>query len=196
MGLPQMMGGVILRRYVVPSAISFAVAILLAIVILMFVNMAILRIPVQSNSQRQESVTRPSDDGANPESKYSAIAERNLFRSKLQTELPRPKTDREIEEDNFVGTLSTFGLRGVWIGDRREDHFAFIDKGPQKGVWIHRNGEQMEGGFTLAEIRPNSVLITKGELGATLTIFTKGFERTDVKNHATIEKAAGKGKKR
>lgn len=172
-----------LKSYVVPSVISLGVALVSSIIILMIINTSLMHIPIRNVSKFQNTNQIVANDGAetNPDNKYSAISDRNLFRSKLQVELSKPKTEKEIEEDNFYNTLHSFGLKGVWIGDNKEDNFAFIDKGPQKGVWIHRNGEIMEGGLILTEIKPNSILITKGEFGATLTLFTKGFERAEFK---------------
>lgn len=187
-----------LKSYVVPSVILFGVVLVLSIIMLMIINTSLMRIPIQNMSKFQKNAQAGAhDEGvANPDNKYSAISDRNLFRTKLQIELPKPKTEKEIEEENFYNTLHVFGLKGVWIGDKKEDNFAFIDKGPQKGVWIHRNGEIMEGGLILTEIKPNSVLITKGEFGATLTLFTKGFERAEFKRTSEKhQKTSGKDKK-
>jgi hypothetical protein len=177
-----MMDTTALNRYIIPSAIAFGAVLVSAIMILMLIDNALMKIPMHKiNKSSTTSLTMPAEDDANHELKYNAIIDRNLFRSKLYVELPKPKTEQEIEEDNFANILNTFILKGVWIGDENRDHFAFIDKGPQKGVWIHRNGDQMDGGLTLAEIRPNSILVTKGELGAVLTLFIKGFEKTQIR---------------
>lgn len=174
-----MLNETFLKSHVAPAAIAAVIGIVGAVLVLMVIDTTALKIPVGAIMHQGQIARgiRISDGKKQLNGEYAAIMERNLFRSKLHAELPRSKTQEEIDEEIFVETLKTFALKGVWVGKDRSDSFAFIDKGPQKGVWIHRNGEQMEGGLTLKEIKPNSVLITKGEKGALLTLFTKGFER-------------------
>mgnify|MGYP005838481861 CR=1 FL=1 len=170
------------NHYVIPSAVSVAVGTVAAIALLMVINSSLLSLPSQGPGHiRAPGPASSSETATDLASKYAVIADRNLFRSQLQVELPKPKTEKELEEEHFWNQVKSFSLKGVWIGADKKDHFAFIDKGPQKGVWIHRNGESMEGGVVLTEIRANSVLITKGDFGATLTLFTKGAERTDIR---------------
>lgn len=173
-----------MKSYIIPSITALSVAIVLALIILIIINTALMRIPVQNINKSQKIIQMGvNKEEINPELRYSAISDRNLFRTKLQIELPKPKTGQEIEEENFINAVQGFSLKGVWIGDDKGDQFAFIDKGPQKGIWIHRNGEVMEGGLTLEEIKPNSVFITKGENAAKLTLFAKGFERAEIKRN-------------
>jgi len=176
----------LIRSVLLPSAVSVSIAVVVSFVLLMLINSSFMRMPLTSGIPSVKPAgmhTTAGQTGTGPN--YDAIGERNLFRAKLQIELPKPKTKEEIEEEVFVNTMRNYNLKGVWVGSNKKDNFAFIDKGPQKGVWIHRNGDRLEEGIILAEIRPNAVLMTKGNLGATLTLFARGFERTSVKKTDT-----------
>lgn len=174
------------KNIILPSALSVSIAVIVSCVLLMLINSSFMRMPLTSGiPSAKPAVTHTTSGQTGSEPNYDMIGKRNLFRAKLQIELPKPKTKEEIEEEIFVNTIRNYSLKGVWVGSNKRDNFAFIDKGPQKGVWIHRNGDRMEEGITLAEIRPNAILMTKGSLGATLTLFAKGFEKTQIKKTDT-----------
>ncbi|NLW34673.1 type II secretion system protein N [Syntrophorhabdus aromaticivorans] len=174
------------KNIVFPSALSVFFTVIVSLVLLMLINSSFMRMPLTSGiPPAKPANTHRTAGQTGSEPNYDVIGERNLFRAKLQMELPKPKTKEEIEEEVFVNTIQNYSLKGVWVGTNKRDNFAFIDKGPEKGVWIHRNGDRLEGEIILADIRPNAVLMTRGGLGATLTLFTKGFVRTQVKKTDT-----------
>jgi type II secretory pathway component PulC len=177
-----MMDRKIVKQYVVPFALATSLALLLAIIIIMLVNTSLSRMPlVGDTSPFPPSTGRANKETAKTAENSDVILKRNLFRAKLQAEVPKPRDEREIEEETIVNALRSLVLKGIWVGQGKGDSLAIIDKGAQKGVWIYKQGEQLEGGLVVSEIKPNSILLTKGDFGATLTLFTKGFQRTIVK---------------
>ncbi len=167
------------KRYVVVFAISSAAAAVVSIVLLILLNASLLKLPVQApaTKQRVEAPSTPKEAPAKGEAEYSVITERNLFRAKLQTEIPREKTEREIEEENLTAVLREMILKGIWLGKQKGDDYAVIDKGAQKGVWTFQIGEAVDKGLVVAEIKQNSVILAKGDFRVSLKLFAKGFER-------------------
>ena len=104
--------------------------------------------------------------------------ERNLFRAKLQVEIPKPKTEKEIEEEALTAAVKGMALKGVMMGTRKKDTYAVIDLGGQNGVWTYETGEVVEKGLALKEIRKDSVLLEKGDFGAILKLFSPVYQRT------------------
>ena len=120
---------------------------------------------------------------------YKAITERNLFRAKLQVEIPKPKTEKELEEEALTAIVKTMALKGVMLSPRKRDNYAVIDLGGQKGVWVYEPGDVIERGLTVKEIRKDSVRIEKEEFGAVLKLFSSAYERTRTQQTAGVAAA-------
>ena len=75
--------------------------------------------------------------------------DRNLFRAKLQVEVPKPKTEKEIEEESLAAAVKAMALKGVMMGRRKKDTYAVIDLGGQKGVWTYEAGDVVDKGLTV-----------------------------------------------
>jgi type II secretion system protein C len=167
------------KRYFTVFAISTGAAIVVSIILLIIINTSLLKLPVQGApaKQRAEAVPAPKEAPAKGESEYSVITERNLFRAKLQTEIPKQKTEREIEEEALTGALKDMILKGIWLGKEKGDYYAVIDKGAQKGVWTFQIGEAVDSGLVVSEIKQNSVILTKGDFRVSLKLFARGYER-------------------
>jgi general secretion pathway protein C len=167
------------KKLVLPFAVSTLSGAILGTVALFAINASLLRVPdvAQSLLPRTAALaaTAPSDPA---ERDYHSLMERNLFRAKLQVEIPKPKTEKEIEEEVLTATVRTMALRGVMMGSKKKDTFAVIDLGGQKGVWTYEAGETVDKGLVLKEIRKDSVKLEKGEFGAILKLFSTVYERT------------------
>jgi hypothetical protein len=167
-----------LGKYLTPFAISSLCALTVSLILLILLYGFFQKLPLRAavnGSARAASVTKaPHGDG---ESDYSVIAERNLFRAKLAIEIPKPKSEKELEEEALANIMRPMILKGVWIGQNQSDTFALIDKGAQKGIWIYRVGDTADRGLRLAEITQNSVVFKKSDFVATLRLFAKGYER-------------------
>ena len=120
---------------------------------------------------------RPCKLAALAEPDYKAITERNLFRAKLQVEIPKPKTEKEIEEEALTAIVKTMALKGVMLSPRKRDNYAVIDLGGQKGVWVYEPGDVIEKGLALKEIGKDSVRIEKEEFGVVLKLFSSAPTR-------------------
>lgn len=176
-----LVGTMIKKQYIIPFAVSTAVAVLAAIIILMAIDASLLRIPQRDSKSKQKPGGTPSAGSvATSSPDYKAIGERNLFRAKLQIEIPKPKSPKEIEEELLTGIIKTMTLRGVMIGDRKKDYYAVIDRGGQKGVWIYEIGEVVERGLAVKEIRKDAVVLQKDDFGAFLRLFAMNAERIPV----------------
>lgn len=166
------------KQYIIPFAISTGVALLAALIILMAINASLLRIPQPEQKSRPRpggtpAATEPSSTAPD----YKAISERNLFRAKLEAEIPKPRSEKEIEEELLAGIIRTMALKGIMTGDRQKDYYAVIDRGGQKGVWIYETGEVVEKGLAVKEIRKDSVVLQKGDFKALLRLFALSAER-------------------
>ena len=157
------------------STVSGVVA---AVIVLIAVNASFLKIP-DSPPARATSAPRtatPTQLAVTAEPDYKAITERNLFRAKLRVEIPKPKTEKEIEEEVLTAIVKTMALKGVMLSPRRRDNYAVIDLGRQKGVWVYEPGDVIEKGLTVKEIGKDSVRIEKDEFGAVLKLFSSANE--------------------
>ncbi len=103
---------------------------------------------------------------------YKAIAERNLFRAKLQVEIPKPKTEEELEEEALTKIVKTMALKGVMLSPKKRDNYAVIDLGGPKGVWVYERGDVIERGLAVKEITKDSAMIEKGDFGVLLKLFS------------------------
>ncbi len=154
------------------STISGVVA---AIIVLTAVNASFLKVP---DNPPPRATSAPGAVTALAEPDYKAITERNLFRAMLQVEIPKPKTEKEIEEETLTAIVKTMVLKGVMLSPRKPDNYAVIDLGGQKGVWVYEPGDVIEKGLTLKEIGKDSVRIEKEEFGVVLKLFSSVHQRT------------------
>jgi type II secretory pathway component PulC len=167
-----------LKKIVILGASTF-LGVIAAIVVLMMINASFLRMPDGVPQAAAAVPPRAAGETAAPSGPdYGAITQRNLFRAKLQVEIPKPKTGAEIEEERLTAIVRTMALKGVVLGVTKRDNYAIIDRGGQKGVWVYEAGEFIEDGLALREIRKDSVRLEKGDFGAVLRLFSSAFERT------------------
>jgi general secretion pathway protein C len=166
-------------RLALPFGVSTLSGVIVGVVALIAINASLLRVPdaPQSSPVRtlQSPAAQPVAEGAQD---YKALMERNLFRAKLQVEIPKPKTEKEIEEEMLTATVKVMALKGVMMSDKKKDTYAVIDLGGQKGVWTYEKGEVVDKGLVVKEIRKDSVKLEKGEFGAILKLFSPVYERT------------------
>ncbi len=166
------------KKHLVPAAVSTALAVVLSIAVLILANASLMKIPVQSGARTGPGKSILSNDASeNARADYKAITERNLFRAKLQAEIPQPRSEKEIEEENLTNAMRNLTLKGVWLGQKKEHDYAVIDKGQQKGVWTYEVGEAVDAGLVVTAIERNSVTLAKNDFIATIKLFAKGFER-------------------
>jgi type II secretion system protein C len=169
------------KKYLIPFALSTFVGVLTAVVILMAIDASLSRIPQTENKTSQRQGNSPTTGNVPTTAlDYKAISERNLFRAKLEVEIPKPKSPKEIEEELLTAILRTMTLKGVMIGDPKKDHYAVIDRGGQKGVWIYETGEVVEKGLAVKEIRKDAVVLQKDDFGALLRLFAVSAERIPI----------------
>jgi hypothetical protein len=91
-------------KKILAVAIATGAGILLGIITLLIINASLLRYPEPSAAAGDTSGPASAQAPATAEADYKAIADRNLFRAKLQVELPKPKPDKEIEEEMLAGS--------------------------------------------------------------------------------------------
>ena len=181
---------VLSKRNVIPVAVSTAAAFIAAVIILMAINASLLRIPQADHKPEQRVSGAPVSTEVSPGAPdYHVITQRNLFRAKLEAEIPKPKTEKEIEEETLTGIIRTMSLKGVMTGDRQKDYYAVIDRGGQKGVWIYEVGEVVERGLAVKEIRKDAVVLQKGDFGALLRLFAVNAERIPLPSAPTATPA-------
>jgi general secretion pathway protein C len=171
-------------RYDRKKAIILGIATLAGVVagavVLMMINASFLRMPgrlppTAATAALIKDAGAPAAPGG-PD--YGAITKRNLFRAKLQIELPRQKTAAEIEEEALAGIVRTMALKGVMLSGRKRDNYAIIDRGGPKGVWAYEIGEVIENGLALKEINKDSVRLQKGDFDVVLRLFSSAAERS------------------
>ncbi len=151
------------KKELIVSGISTVSGVVAAIIVLIAVNASFLRVP-DSPPMRATSAAgavASVQAAALSEPNYKAIIERNLFRARLQVEIPKPKTEKEIEEEALTAIVKTMVLKGVMLSPRKRDNYAVIDLGGQKGVWVYEPGDVIEKGLALKEIGKDSVRIEK-----------------------------------
>lgn len=150
-------------------------------IVLMAINASLLRIPQPHNRPGpQAKETGSTTDVAPAAPDYKPITERNLFRAKLEVEIPKPKSAKEIEEELLTGILRTMVLKGIMTGSQKKDDYAVIDRGGQKGVWTYEVGDVIESGLAVKEIRKDTVVLHKGDFGALLRLFAMNAERIPI----------------
>ena len=171
------------KKVIIPGIATLA-GVVAAMVVLMIVNAALLRTP-DTYPQAQQAQGKPGS-GEVPglaEPDYKAIAERNLFRAKLQIEIPKPKTEKEIEEETLTAVVKSMALKGVVLGGHGRESYAVIDLGGPKGVWVYEVGEIVENGLVLKDIKRDSVTVEKGDFAAVVKLFSSAFERLPAPPH-------------
>ncbi len=181
----------VLRRFGVPLLIATFVSILLSLVVLVTINTNLMKMPLLGSS-RPPGGSAPREQAAatEPKGDIAAITERNLFRAKLEAEIPKPKTEKELEEEMLTAMVRDMTLKGVWIGEKKSASYAVIDRGGQKGVWSYELGEDLGKGLLLQDVGPNSVKLGKGDFIVTLRLFAKAYER-DTSARAKVEPPKG-----
>ena len=166
------------QRLLIGAGVSTFGGTLMGVITLIALNAALLSIPQPSDwkarTGSRKSQGEPATDGSR---EYKAITERNLFRARLQAEIPKPRSEKEIEEEQLVSILTPMTLKGVMTGHQNKDFFAVIDRGGQKGVWTYEIGETIERGLAISDIRKDAVIIEKGDFAAMLKLFARSFER-------------------
>ncbi len=187
-------------KKLVPFGISTALAILVAVVLLLFINASLLKIPLRARGPDLQAA-RPQSAAAEEQSRpeaaeYGAIGARNLFRAKLDAELPKQKTEKEIEEEALSNVMRTMALKGIMTGQKKSDYYAVIDRGGQKGVWTYEIGEVVERGLTITDIRKDSVSLQKADFKGILKLFSHSYERVPgmqaaVATKETLKKSPG-----
>jgi type II secretory pathway component PulC len=183
----------------IPFGISTLSGIVVGVLILLAINAALLRVPDVPQPPLAKPVLTASSQPTGPvEPDYKALMERNLFRAKLQVEIPKPKSEKEIEEEALTAAVKAMALKGVMLGAQKKESYAVIDLGGQKGVWTYEQGEVVENGLALKEIRKDSIKLEKGEFGAILKLFSPVYERTPgaqpLQDAGSARKAAPVGK--
>ena len=166
------------RRLLILAGASTFAGLFLGVLALIALDASLLSIPLpvdwKGRAGSQKTGGELAKDGSTA---YKAVTERNLFRAKLQAEIPKPKSEKEIEEEMLVNILSPMTLKGVMTGQQNKDFFAVIDRGGQKGVWTYEVGETIERGLAVTQIKKDAVVIEKGDFAAILKLFAKSFER-------------------
>jgi type II secretion system protein C len=170
---------ILVRKVIVSYGVSTLVGVIFAMVLLIGVNAALLRIPDVLPAQLAPATQMKDDQSTNAvEQDYRTTMERNLFGAKLQIEIPRAKAEKEIEEETLTGIVKGMSLKGVMLGAQKRDNYAVIDRGGQKGVWTYKIGDSIEKGLALKEIGKDSIRLEKGGFAATLRLFSPIYERS------------------
>ncbi len=168
------------RKKGIILGVSTLVGVIAGAIVLMMINASFLKAP-DGPPQMAAAVAalRTAGTQAPPSGPdYAAITQRNLFRAKLEAEIPKQKTAAEIEEEKLNGIVKTMALKGVMLGARNRDNYAIIDRGGPKGVWAYEMGEVIESGLALKEIRKDSVRLQKGDFDIVLRLFASAAERS------------------
>lgn len=169
-------------RLILPFGISTLSGVVVGVVALLAINASLLRVPDAPSPSPlrflQSTVQTPAaQSSAGTERDYKSLMERNLFRAKLQVEIPKPKSEKEIEEETLTATVKTMALKGIMMGDKKTT-YVVIDLGGQKGVWTYEKGEVVDKGLVVKEIGKDSVKLEKGEFAAILKLFSPVYQRT------------------
>ncbi len=177
------------KRFFMFAGVSTLAGILLGVIALIALDASLLTIPLpmdrKGHAGLPKTETAPLPDGSRD---YKAVAERNLFRAKLQAEIQTPKSEKEIEEELLVSILKPMILKGIMTGQQKRDFYAVIDRGGQKGVWTYEVGEAIERGLTVTDIKKDGVVVEKGDFVAALKLFARSFERLPSAHAATLPK--------
>ena len=168
------------RKKGIILGVSTLAGVIAGAIVLMMINASFLKAP-DGPPQMAAAVAalRTAGTQAAPSGPdYAAITKRNLFRAKLEVEVPKQKTAAEIEEETLAGIVKTMALKGVMLGARKRDNYAIIDRGGPKGVWAYEIGEVIESGLALKEIRKDSVRLQKGDFDIVLRLFASPAGRS------------------
>jgi type II secretion system protein C len=173
------------------TGVSTLGGVLLGIVALIVLDASLLSIPLPVDSKsRTGSQKREGEPVADASEGHKAVTGRNLFRARLSAEIPKQRSEQEIEEEMLVSILKPMTLKGVMTGQQKKDFYAVIDRGGQKGVWTYEVGEAIERGLTVTDIRKDAVIMEKGDFAAILKLFARSFERLPSAHAATAPKEA------
>lgn len=172
------------RKQLIFSGVSTLAGILVGVIALIVIDASLLKIPATFDGKGRALTGKPEAEPKADSTDYKTITERNLFRAKLQAEIPKPKSEKEIEEETLVTILKPMTLKGIMTGYQKRDFYAVIDRGGQKGVWTYELGETIERGLTVTDIKKDAVIIEKGDFAAILKLFAKSFERIPSTAHA------------
>jgi type II secretory pathway component PulC len=165
------------KDILIPMGISTLVGALMALMALTVIDSAIMRIPEMPTSSPYPTGNTKSGSPGIDTQDFQSITERNLFRAKLQIEIPVPKTEKELEEEALAAIVKTMTLKGVMLSPQKRDNYAVIDRGGQKGVWTYEIGDAVEKGLTLREITKDSIKLEKGGFAVVLKLFSPVQER-------------------
>jgi type II secretion system protein C len=172
------------RKQLILSGVSTLAGVLVGVIALIVIDASLLKIPVTFDGKSRTISRKPEVEPKADSMDYKAITERNLFRAKLQAEIPKPKSEKDIEEETLVTIMKPMTLKGIMTGYQKKDFYAVIDRGGQKGVWTYELGETIERGLTVTDIKKDAVIIEKGDFAAILKLFAKSFERIPSTAHA------------
>ena len=112
------------RRLLIGAGASTFAGVLLGVIALIALNASLLSIPLPVDWKGRPGREDTGRARKGPGSKeYNAITERNLFRAKLQAEIPKPRSEKEIEEEMLVSILTPMTLKGVMTGHHNKDLF-------------------------------------------------------------------------
>jgi type II secretory pathway component PulC len=160
------------------AGVATLAGIFMGVVALIVLDASLLSIPMPVDWRGRAGLQKTEGEPvANSSKDYKAVTQRNLFRAKLDAEVPKPRSEKEIEEETIVNILKPMTLKGVMTGQQKKDFYAVIDRGGQKGVWTYEVGEAIERGLTVIDIRKDAVTIEKGDFAAVLKLFARTFER-------------------
>ncbi len=181
------------RRGLIFAGVSTLGGALLGIIALIVLDASLLSIPLPADSKsRTRSQKREGEPVVGASEGHKAVTGRNLFRARLSAEIPKPRSEKEIEEEMLVNILKPMTLKGVMTGQQKKDFYAVIDRGGQKGVWTYEVGEAIERGLTVTDIKKDAVIMEKGDFAAILRLFARSFERLPSAHAATAPKEAPK----
>ena len=147
--------------------------------IIISVENALLRLPQKSGDLKaQEEKRDRAGERAETKSEWQVILKRNLFRARLNAELPRQKTDKEIEEETLANAMKEMTLKGIVLGKNMES-YAIIELGRDKGVFAYSIGDVVQKGLRLHHIGENEIELKKDEFTFSLRLFAKGFQKKE-----------------
>lgn len=174
-----------MRIHVYVYSLSVVLAVFLALLTVSIINYKLSKFPLIQNAEVPEPNLK--EQPVQHRSASELIVRRNLFRAKLEAEIPKPKSEKEIELEQLENLVKEMTLKGVFLGKNLES-YAVIDRGAKKGVWAYGRGEVIEKGLMVSDIKLNEVLLQKGEFAFTLKLFAKGYEKREPLKRETAEK--------
>lgn len=167
--------GNMLRRYTLILTVANLTGIFLGFLFLVLVENYLARSPMTGpllGKPGQPRLVNTKDADVN----YAVIAERGLFRTSLQAEMPKERSEHEIEEDLLTSRVSQMTLKGTFLSQSGE-RYAMIDGGDRKGPAMYQAGKSAALGLIVSDIKEDTVLLSKGDFAFRLRLFSRGFER-------------------